>query len=181
MKLQKAEYVALFVASCKNAWFKLIKTETLLDPPHAWKGTERRRPSGDPTGPDAHLDEGVVTNLREIVTSQRTDFQNCVFEPRFPHSEASKTSERWTSLMFTDSQWTRYCQTIAWEVNFSECQSNFTDLSRFWSNWVLEFYTFTEVIYLFCYPVTEHTASLSSNGPDKMKWCSCTSVVPQIR
>lgn len=80
-------------------------------------GTERRRQSGDPRGPDTHQDEGVVTNLREIVTSQRTDFQNCVFELRFPHSEASKTSERWTSLMFaeiiTDSQWTRYCQKIA--------------------------------------------------------------------
>lgn len=65
-----------------------------------------QKEGGRQVTPQGSLDEGVVTNLREIVTSQRTDFQNCVFEPRFPHSEASKTSERWTSLMFTPSSLT---------------------------------------------------------------------------
>lgn len=76
----------------KNTWFKLFETETLLDPPHVSKGRERIWLSGDPRGHDTHLDEGVVTNLREMMTSQRTNFQNCVFELTFPHSQGTKTS-----------------------------------------------------------------------------------------
>lgn len=125
-------------------------------------GTERRRPSGDPRGPDTHLDESVVTNRRETVTSQRTDFQNRVFELRFPHSQASKTSERWTSLMFaefTDNPIGMFLSNNCMRSKLFRCQSNFTN-----SSGILELSTFIKVMYLFSYTVTSHSASLSSNG-----------------